>query len=128
MPRILIVEDGKTNRNALVRWLGDKRPDWTIFSAANEDEAKALIQKELANGTPIDVVVTDLAMRSQQSGMNLLLESKRLDPSIMAILFTGKEKILDRYKAFEYGAFDVIEKTIRGAEAAHEILIKTQAA
>ena len=46
----------------------------------------------------------------------------------MAILFTAKEKSLDRYAAFDYGAFDVVEKNIRGASASREINIKTRAA
>ena len=46
----------------------------------------------------------------------------------MAILFTAKEKSLDRYAAFDYGAFDVVEKNIRGAAAVREINIKARAA
>jgi adenylate cyclase len=60
--------------------------------------------------------------------MALLQGARKLDPLIMAILFTAKEKSLDRYGAFDYGAFDVIEKNIRGATAAREINVKTRAA
>jgi class 3 adenylate cyclase len=58
----------------------------------------------------------------------MLQQTRRLDPLIMAILFTAKEKSLDRYAAFDLGAFDVVEKNIRGASAARELSIKTRAA
>jgi class 3 adenylate cyclase len=67
-------------------------------------------------------------MTTEQSGMNMLQEARELDPMIMAILFTAKEKSLDRYAAFDYGAFDVVEKNIRGTAAVREINIKTRAA
>ena len=67
-------------------------------------------------------------MESEQSGMVLLREARKIDPLIMAILFTAKEKNLDRYAAFDYGAFDVVEKNIRGTSAVREINIKSRAA
>ncbi len=74
------------------------------------------------------MVLTDLVMASEQGGMTLLQEARRLDPLVMAILFTAKEKSLDRYGAFDYGAFDVVEKNIRGTAAVREINVKTRAA
>jgi class 3 adenylate cyclase len=73
--------------------------------------------------------LTDLVLESEErGGMNVLREAKRVDPLVMAILFTAKEKSLDRYAAFDYGAFDVVEKNIRGAAAVREINVKTRAA
>lgn len=128
MARVLIVDDEKENREALELALGDANPDWTIFTAEDDEAGKAVIEKQLAKREPIDVVLTDLVMASEQSGMNMLQEARKLDPLIMAILFTAKEKSLDRYAAFDYGAFDVVEKNIRGTAAAREINIKTRAA
>ncbi len=128
MARILIVDDEKENRDALQRALGDENPDWVIQEAESDATGKAIIELQLAKKEPIDVVLTDLVMHSEQSGMNLLQEARRLDPTVMAILFTAKEKSLDRYKAFDFGAFDVVEKNIRGTAAVREINIKTRAA
>lgn len=128
MARILIVDDEKENRKALKLALSDENPDWQIFTAANEIEGKRMIEQQLAKNEPIDVVLTDLVMQSEQSGMNMLQEARKLDPLIMSILFTAKERNLDRYAAFDYGAFDVVEKNIRGAAANREINIKTRAA
>lgn len=128
MARILIVDDEIENLNSLKRALGDLNPNWEIMTAVNEDEGKNLLEHQLAEKEPIDVVLTDLVMESEQSGMNILQEARRLDPLVMTILFTAKEKSLDRYAAFDIGAFDVVEKNIRGTAAVREINIKTRAA
>lgn len=128
MPRVLIVDDEQENREALQRALGDENPDWVLFTASGEAEARIILEGQLAKREPIDVVLTDLVMASEQSGMNVLVQARKLDPLVMAILFTAKEKSLDRYAAFDYGAFDVVEKNIRGTAAVREINIKTRAA
>jgi class 3 adenylate cyclase len=129
MARILIVDDEIENLNALKRALGDENPTWEILTAKSEDEGKGILQKQQSEKCPIDVVLTDLVLESEErGGMNVLQEARRIDPLIMAILFTAKEKNLDRYAAFDYGAFDVVEKNIRGSSAVREINIKTRAA
>lgn len=127
-PRILIVDDERENRDALVRALGDENPNWVIQCSASEDEGRATLAAQLENGDPVDVILTDLVMTSEQNGMNVLQEARRLGPFVMAILFTAKEKSLDRYAAFDYGAFDVVEKNIRGTTTWRELNIKARAA
>jgi class 3 adenylate cyclase/CheY-like chemotaxis protein len=129
MPRILIIDDEVENLNALKRALGDENPDWEILTARSEKDGKAVLEKQLNERAPVEVVLTDLVLESEErGGMNILQEARRIDPLVMAILFTAKEKSLDRYAAFDYGAFDVVEKNIRGTSAVREINIKTRAA
>jgi class 3 adenylate cyclase len=128
MARILVVDDEPENRDALKLALGDENPDWEIFTASSESEGCVLLKQQIDKREPIDVVLTDLVMATEDGGMNMIIEARRLDPLIMAILFTAKEKSLDRYAAFDYGAFDVVEKNIRGASAGREINVKTRAA
>lgn len=128
MSRILIVDDEKENRDALVLALGDENPSWEFFTAADEVEGGNIIQAQQSKREPIDVVLTDLVMTTEQSGMEMLRKARQSDPLIMAILFTAKEKSLDRYDAFDCGAFDVVEKNIRGTAAVREINIKARAA
>jgi len=128
MPRILIVDDEKENLNALKRALGDENPDWEFITAATAKQGVSKIKKQIEEREPVDVILTDLVMESEQSGMNVLQEARRLDPLVMTILFTAKEKNLDRYAAFDFGAFDVVEKNIRGTAAVRELNIKTRAA
>lgn len=128
MARILIVDDEKENREALTRALQDDNPEWEVMSAPNEFDGEYILQQQVNAGAPIDVVLTDLVMKSEASGMTMLQRARQLDPLVMAILFTAKEKSLDRYAAFDFGAFDVVEKNIRGVAAVREINIKTRAA
>jgi class 3 adenylate cyclase len=128
MPTILIVDDEKENRDALELALGDENPDWAILTAPDEIEGKRIIETQLKKRKPVDVVLTDLVMATERSGMSMLKEARNVDPLIMAILFTAKEKSLDRYAAFDHGAFDVVEKNIRGTAAVREINVKTRAA
>lgn len=128
MPRILVIDDESANRDALRLALSDADPSWKIITANSATEGTQVVVDGAEKGEPIDIVLTDLVMDSEQSGMDVLREARKIDPTIMAILFTAKEKNLDRYQAFEYGAFDVVEKNIRGASAVREIIIKTRAA
>ncbi len=122
------MDDEPENLDALQLALSDANPDWQILTAKSEAEGKEVMARQLEKKEPIDVVLTDLVMTTEQSGMNMLQAVRRLDPLVMAILFTAKEKSLNRYAAFDYGAFDVVEKNIRGATAVREISIKTRAA
>src|SRR5207302_6110093 len=114
MPRILIVDDDKDNRDSMKLTLGDAHPEWEISVAENEIEGRAKIEAGLAAEKAIDVVLTDLVMATEQSGINMLREARRLDPFIMAILFTAKETSLDPYLAFDCRPYDVIDKNING--------------
>ncbi|HEX3183809.1 MAG TPA: adenylate/guanylate cyclase domain-containing response regulator [Pyrinomonadaceae bacterium] len=127
-PQILIVDNEIENRENLQLALQDENLEWNITIASSDWEALEIIKARLKTDEAIDVLLTDLVMETEQSGMELLKEAVRLDPLIMAILFTAKEKSLDRYEAFNYGAFDVVEKNILGAAAHREINVKTRAA
>ena len=128
MARVLIVDDEQENRTALKRALEDENPGWTILVADGSTSGRQLLAEQIRARTPVDVLLTDLVMADEQSGMNLLRDARQMDPLIMAIIFTAKERSLDRYKAFDYGAFDVVEKNILGTAAVRELNVKTRAA
>lgn len=123
MPTILLVDDQEANTAALSMELRDLNPEWTIITANSEESAGAF----LASG-PVDLVLTDLVMVEEQGGMQVLEEAKRRDPLMMVILFTAYEAKLDRYRAFELGAFDCIQKNVPGVIAREEINVKARAA
>lgn len=123
MPTVLIVDDEAENLRSLKRYLEEKNPTWTVTTARSEEEAEAALRdKEL------DVVVSDLVMANEQAGIEILRMAKERDPLIMVILITAFEKKLDRYRAFELGAFDCVQKNMPGVIAAEEILVKAKAA
>jgi adenylate cyclase len=123
MATILIVDDESQNLRALKRALGDKGPAWTILTAGSEAEAGTMLTQG-----GIDLVITDLVMATDQGGMEVLRKAKEKDPLIMVILITAFEKHLDRYKAFDLGAFDCVQKNMPGIIAVEEIFVKAQAA
>lgn len=123
MADILIVDDEGCNLSALKRELEDRAPEWTVHTASNEEEAD-----ELGKLHVIDVIITDLKMATDHSGIQVLRQAKKRDPLVMVIMITAFEKLLDRYEAYELGAFDCVQKNTPGLIAAEEIFIKTQAA
>ena len=126
--RVLIIDDEKQNREALRLALGDENPEWQILTADNEETGLDMLRAQIAAAEPVNLILTDLVMKSEQGGMTVIQEARRIDPLVMSILFTAKEKNLDRYKALDYGAFDVVEKNIRGTAAVTEINVKARAA
>lgn len=128
MAKILIVDDEPENLRLLQIYMTDSNPDWRIFAVNKVEDCLDVIRTEHKTGEPIDLLLTDLVMDAEDSGMKLIKEARLIDPLIMAILFTAKEQALDRYGAFEFGAFDVVEKNLRGSSAAKEINIKARSA
>jgi class 3 adenylate cyclase len=123
MPNVLLVDDERENVSSLSRYLARRGPDWQIQVAYSEDEAFAILK-----ATPIDVVLTDLVITRDQGGIDVLRHAKRIDPLTMVIVFTAFERKLDRYAAFEAGAFDCIQKNNPNVVAAEEILVKAKSA
>ena len=100
MPSILIVDDDPNNLDSLKQELEDSNPTWIVLTAQSEREAKSVLSE-----CSIDVVISDLVMATDQSGMDVLRQAKEKDSLIMVILITAFEKKLDRYCAFELTLF-----------------------
>lgn len=124
MSNILIVDDKEDNLKAYKLELEDAGFGWNVFTARNENEAQEILNKI----QPIDVIITDLVMLTEQSGLEVLRLAKERDPLIMVIILTAFEKILDRVKAFEMGAFDCLSKGVPGVKTGQEIIIRTKTA
>lgn len=125
---VLIVDDEKEPREALVYALGQKNKWWQISSAESVEEARRILDDPGERG-PVDVVLTDLVIHEKTAGgIDVLEYAKRLDPFVMVILFTAQERELDRFEAYQNGAFDCVEKNILGRAAWREISVKANAA
>lgn len=123
MSNILIVEDEKANSDAYRRALELNMPSINVKTAENEEHAAKIIEME-----HFDVVITDLAMIDDKSGMRVLACAKEKDPLIMVIVITAYADKMDRYAAFENGAFDCIAKSTPGLKTTDEIVAKTKTA
>ncbi|MBU7025969.1 MAG: adenylate/guanylate cyclase domain-containing response regulator [Theionarchaea archaeon] len=123
MPNILVVDDRQDILESYKLGLDDSKMGWDIFTAENEKEAENMLSDNL-----IDVVITDLVMLNERSGIGVLEKAKKKDPLIMVLIVTAYEKKLDRYEAFEKGAFDCIARNIPDVKTIDEIIVKTKTA
>lgn len=122
MPNILIVDDREDILESYKLGLEDANIG-RIFIAKNENEAQKILSEN-----PIDVVITDLVMLNERSGIDVLENAKKKDPFIMVLIVTAFESKLDRFEAFEKGAFDCITRGTLGVKTIDEILFKTNKA
>lgn len=122
--KILLVEDKKKNREAYLGVLKDEFPSAQLLAAANDEEALRYIESE----PDIDVVITDLSIDKDDSGMRILHATKQKDQLIMVIIITAYDDKLDRKEAFKLGAFDCLDKASPGVKTSNELVYKTRSA
>ena len=125
---VLIVDDLEEMRESLVFALQRENKWWQISTASNVAEAQAVIDSPDPEKGPVDLVLTDLILGPDDSGIDVLHHAKKSDPFVMVIVFTAQEKELDRFEAYRHGAFDCVEKNIIGVQAWREISVKANAA
>ena len=101
-PRILIVEDDRDLREALVTTL--ELAKFRVVEAADGHEALLLLAQ-----TPVDMVVSDVNM-PKLSGHQLLAEVQRLYPGLPMLLMTAYGQISHAVSAMQAGATDYLVK------------------
>jgi len=102
-PRILIVEDQDSERNALERVL--RVAQYDVVSAANAEEA--LDWRDQA----IDLVISDLRM-GRRSGIDLLMEWREVRQETPFILATAFGDVDSAVRAMKLGAADYLTKPV----------------
>jgi serine phosphatase RsbU (regulator of sigma subunit)/anti-anti-sigma regulatory factor len=105
-----VVDDDEDLRRLLVRMLGDEE-DRRVEQAGTAAEARALLA-----GARYDVVITDLSMPGE-GGLSLMQWSQRNVPGPAWIVLTGYGTLDTAVTALKLGAFDFLEKPLRGVEA-----------
>jgi len=95
---ILIVDDSKLARMAVIKALSSLRPDWTRVEASNADEALALVKQQ----TP-DVAVLDFNMPGKD-GLVLAAELRELAPQIRLAVISANHQVEVVNRAREAGA------------------------
>ena len=93
--KILIVDDSKLARMAVIKALNALRPDWTRLEASNADEALALIR----NAAP-DVALLDFNMPGKD-GLTLAVEIRAFAPEISLAVISANHQVevIDRARA-----------------------------
>ncbi len=104
MASVLVVDDHRRIVNSLERSL--RKAEHEVTKAYSEKEATELLNRE-----HFDVVVTDLKMETDTSGIEVLKKAKELDPFIEVIVLTAYGAVETAVPAMKQGAFDYVEKS-----------------
>ena len=102
--KVLIVDDNAQYREAFKRTLVIE--DYEVCEAAGGDEAIGVIQTQ----SP-DVVVTDLQMRTEREGLELIESIKATDPLMPVIMISAVGSFEEGALATKLGAAHVIHKS-----------------
>jgi DNA-binding NtrC family response regulator len=103
-PRILAVDDDPLTLKLLARVLGGHGCE--VVRAASGSEAL-----RAAAGQAFDVALVDVVMPGM-SGIELLRELKRLDPTLDVLMMTAHPEVRTAVEAFKESAFDYLEKPL----------------
>lgn len=102
--RILIVDDNAQYRQAFSRML--RLEGCEVSEAADADEGVERLQEDAP-----DVVVTDLQMRTEREGLDLIETIKATDPLLPVIMISGVGSFEEGALATKMGAARVIHKS-----------------
>ncbi len=105
---ILVVDDEQIVLDSIKKHL--RKDDYTIHTVMSAREALDLI-----DGTPVDIVLTDLMM-PEMDGLQLMKEIKSKLPQVPVIMITGYATINTALQATQLGAFDYIAKPFTRSE------------
>src|SRR5690242_172619 len=102
--RILVVDDEVDIRAMVAQALG-RIAGYQVREATSKADALSLLQSQ-----PFDLVLTDLAMEHQNSGVELLQAVKQQSPATIVILLTGYATVESAVAALRLGADDYLIK------------------
>ncbi|MFK5915030.1 MAG: ATP-binding protein [Woeseiaceae bacterium] len=106
--KILLVEDEIDVREALAVVLN--RWGCTVWQVDNVKDAIALIKNK-----NINFIITDYRLRKHETGIELLKEVNRIDPSISGLMITG-DTATEQIQEFLQAGHTVLHKPIKPAE------------
>jgi two-component system response regulator HydG len=108
IPTVLVVDDDQANLSSLATTF--ERENWKALTASNGKEALDLLRQ-----SPVDVVLTDLAMPGID-GLDLLKNLKKLRPETEVILMTAYGTVEKAVEAMKEGADDFVTKPFKRAQ------------
>lgn len=117
--RILVVDDEQTMQllaSAIIRKLG-----YGADAASSGEEAIELYRKSIAEGSPYDVVVMDLALPGGISGLETTLAIKQIDGAAKVIVSSGYLEQNARNAALEHGFAGILPKPYTAERLASEL-------
>ncbi|MFN3420170.1 MAG: response regulator [Armatimonadota bacterium] len=123
MGKILVVDDEELAREAIKLRL--ERDGHQVDTAANEAEA---IEKIRTSNPPYDVVITDMVMESENSGLEVLKAALLRDVLTEVIVLTAYGSVANAVECLKRGAYDYLEKNIPGVDVYDLLALKVERA
>jgi CheY-like chemotaxis protein len=87
MPKVLIVDDSKLARMAVIKALNSLHPDWAILEAGDAASALELVQKDAPDFTLVDFNMPGM------DGLILAGEVRRLNPQIHVAVISANHQV-----------------------------------
>lgn len=123
MWKILVIDDEPDVVEAVKARL--ERDGHDVDVAYSEAEGIAKIREAQE---PYDIIVTDMVMENEDSGMNVLLEAVKRDLFTEVIILTAYGNVSNAVESMKRGAYDYVEKNIPGVDVFELLAMKVQAA
>jgi DNA-binding NtrC family response regulator len=102
---VLIVDDEEGLRHGLENLF--TREGFTVFTAGSYERAV-----DAAARYPVDMAIVDIRLKGDRSGIDLLLELKRLEPDLVVLVITGYGSVDTAVASLKGGAADYFLKPI----------------
>ena len=109
MANILLLDDEANVREVLALSLSSFGHD--VTSIATPDEAKQTLEQQT-----FDVVITDLRMDGEDKGLDVVRQTKAMQPDAIVLLLTAYASAETAVEAMRNGAFDYITKPVSRTE------------
>ncbi|MBN1918312.1 MAG: sigma-54-dependent Fis family transcriptional regulator [Verrucomicrobia bacterium] len=110
---ILIVDDEENTLRGLKQGLASAEGPsaYTILTADRADKAIEVLQQHSADGTPVDVMLTDLRMPGM-NGLDLMRMGQKISPHTQTIMLTAYGTVENAVEAMKLGAFNYLMKPV----------------
>jgi len=119
MCRVLVVDDEEAVRQVVKRRL--ERDGYSVDTA---DCQAAGVEAIKSKRPPYDILVTDMVMESQSSGLEMLQAALSTDVFTEVIVLTAYGNVANAVECMKRGAFDYVEKNIPGVDVFEILSLK----
>ncbi len=121
MCKILLVDDEPDVRNVIERRLSREG-----FSVDTADSAAAAAEKIRSADPFYDIIIADMVMETEQSGLDVLKAAFATDIFAEVIVLTAYGSVENAVECMKRGAFDYLEKNIPGVDVLDLLVLKIQ--
>ena len=121
MCRILLVDDEPD-----VRGIIERRLTREGFKVEMADSAAAAAERIRQADPPYDVIIADMVMETEESGLDVLKAVLSRDVFGEVIVLTAYGSVRNAVECMKRGAFDYLEKNIPGVDVLDLLVLKIQ--